>query len=94
MQIAQQLGLHYRGDREDGEVQLRLLVSESPLTWERANALVVGQGMHSDWIGTVAVIRGLKEYPPVSHQMTSWGRFLLYGDPALCEKLTSQPLSK
>ena len=90
MEIAQKLGLHYRGDREDGQVQVRLLMSESPLTWERANRLVVGRRQDSDWVGTVAVIQGLKAFPLVSHDMTVWGKFLVYGDSALIRKLTGQ----
>ena len=35
--IARQLGLQCRGDREDGQVQMRLLVSQSPLSWEFAS---------------------------------------------------------
>ncbi len=90
IKIAQNLGLHYRGDREDGQVQIRLLISASPLTWERANTLVVGRRVGSDWVGTVAVIQGLRAFPLVSHDMTVWGEFLIYGDPALIKKLTGQ----
>jgi hypothetical protein len=90
IQIAQQLGLHYRGDREDGQVQMRLLVSEAPIPWERVNGLVVGRNEQTDWAGTVAVIQGWKSFPLVAHHMTSWGNFRLYGDPALIQRLTNQ----
>src|SRR5438067_10857353 len=90
MQIPQQLGLHYRGDCEDGRVQMRLLLSESPLTWERANGLVIGRGEQSDWLGTVAIMQSVREFPPLTKPMTPWGNFLLYGDPALINKLTGR----
>src|SRR5438045_1199620 len=88
--IAQNLGLHYRGDRKDGQSQTRLLVSESPLSWERVNCLYIGRGEHTDWLGTVSVMQGVKEFPPLSTHMTAWGNFLLYGDPALIKKLTGR----
>jgi hypothetical protein len=88
--IARQLGLQCCGDREDGQVQMRLLVSQAPLSWEFANGLAIGPGKDSDWIGTVAVIRGQKGLSPVPHEMRVWGRFLLYGDPALIARLTGR----
>jgi hypothetical protein len=91
IQMAQKLGLHYRGDRAEGPVELRLLVSDSPLPWERANALVVGRKVNGDWVGTVAVMQDPTALALESHEMTPWGRFLLYGDPALIKKLTEQP---
>jgi hypothetical protein len=90
VKIAQQLGLHYRGDGEDGQVQMRLLISDSPLSWERANGLFVGKRKDSDWIGIIAVFQGQQAVYLVSHDMTVWGKFLLYGDPSLIEKLISQ----
>jgi hypothetical protein len=89
--IAQELGHHYRSDREDGQFQLRLLISESPLSWERANSLVVGRNESSDWIGTVAVLR---PFPLDPHDLPMWGKFHLYGDPALIKKLTAQANSR
>jgi hypothetical protein len=87
--IAQQMGLYCQGDCEDGSVQTRLLISESQLTWERANTLSVGWKEGSDWIGTVAVYQGLKVHPSI-HNMTPWGSFLLAGDPAVIQKLTGR----
>jgi hypothetical protein len=88
LEVAQQLGLHSLGDGEDGQIQVRLLVSELPLSWEFANGLAIGHGKDSEWVGTVAVIRGLKGVSPVPRDMTVWGKFLLYGDPSLIAKLT------
>jgi hypothetical protein len=85
--IAQQLGLHCRGDRPDGTVGRRLLISETLLTWERANALFIGLRVTADWSGTVAVFPGQREVYSVPLQMTAWGQFLLYGDPTLIQKL-------
>jgi hypothetical protein len=90
MAIAQKLGLHYRGEHEDETVQQRLLVSETPLSWERANGLFIGSRMTADWKGTVAVFRSDREISLLPQQMTIWGQFLLYGDPALIKRLTSQ----
>ena len=42
--IAKNLNLHYQGDRLDGTVQTRLLISESHLTWERLCKLSVVYG--------------------------------------------------
>jgi hypothetical protein len=88
--IAQNLGLHCRGDRQDGQIQMRLLVSDSPLTWERVGQLYMGRGEHTDWVGTVSVMQGVKKFPPMAANMTPWGNFLLYGDPALIRKLTGR----
>jgi hypothetical protein len=90
LQISQQLGLHYRGDREDGQVQMRLLVSGAPIPWERVNRLVIGRNEQTDWADTVAVIQGWRAFPLVAHHMTSWGNFRLYGDAALIQRLTGQ----
>jgi hypothetical protein len=90
IEIAQKLGLHCRGDSQDGQVRARLLVSKSPLSWEFANSLAIGQGKDSDWIGTVAVIRGHEGVFPVPHDMRVWGKFFLYGDQSVIEELTGE----
>jgi hypothetical protein len=90
IQIARELGLYCRGDREDGQMQMRLLVSEASIPWERVNRLVVGRNEQTDWAGTVAVIQGRRAFPLVAHHLTSWGNFRLYGDPALIQRLTGR----
>jgi hypothetical protein len=69
---------------------MRLVISDTPLTWERVNSLVIGRRQQSDWVGTVAVMLQVREFPPMSDPMTPWGNFLLYGDPALIQRLTGR----
>src|SRR5947209_10259532 len=90
IQIAHELGLHCRGDREDGQVQMRLLLSEAPLPWEQVSRLIIGRNEQTDWRGVVAVHRGPTTFPMVAQRMTRWGNFRLYGDPALIRRLTGQ----
>jgi hypothetical protein len=88
--IARQLGLYERGECPDGRGDMRLIISETPLNWERVNSLVMGRKQQSDWVGTVAVILQVREFPPLADPMIPWGNFLLYGDPALIQRLTGR----
>jgi hypothetical protein len=92
--IAQDFGLHCRSDRYDGVVGARLLVSESPLSLERITLLTFCRAPeHPDWNGTVAVYRTKHSGSHINYPYTDsvpWGSFLLYGDPALIKRLTSQ----
>ncbi len=94
--IAQKLGLHYRSDQQDGTVHVRLTISESPLTWERANALMLNTHDQSPWKGTIVVFRrnweGVRTMP--NDQFEVWGEFFLYGDPSLIQRLTVITTSK
>jgi hypothetical protein len=89
--IARKLGLHYRSDHKNGSpIVRRLVISESPLTWERANALTTFALMRNraDWAGTVAVMQdrdGIRLVP--DERVHVWGEFLVCGDPALIERL-------
>jgi hypothetical protein len=88
--IAKKLGLHCRSDRGNGEAGLRLLISEGPLPRERDHLLRFGSREESEkgrlnWLGVAAV------YHPWnfdSDLATPWGRFFVYGDPDMIEKLT------
>jgi hypothetical protein len=94
--IVQKLGLHYRSDKEDGTVGSRLVVSESPLTWQRANVFPMIPKKDSDWNRRVAVLRssiGVIELVP-DEQMEVWGDFFVYGDSALIKRLTATETSK
>jgi hypothetical protein len=87
--LVQKLGLHYRSDHKDGRVGSRLVVSDSPLTWQRANALRMGPNKDSDRNGTVAVLQsnsGMAIAP--DERMEAWGDFFVYGDPSLIKRLT------
>ena len=89
MGLVQKLGLHYRGDHKDGAVGSRLVVSDSPLTWQRANAFRMGPQKDADRNGTVAVLQSdcMFAIAP-DERMEAWGDFFLYGDPSLIKRLT------
>jgi hypothetical protein len=101
VQVATELGLYYRSDRADrafdNGIRYRLVVSESPLTFERAGELRFKPGDQC-WDGTVAVTLDrahgfyhffaltADEYPG---WVARWGDFFLFGDPALIRRLTA-----
>jgi len=94
--IAQKLGLHCRSDRADGAVGFRLLISEAPLSLERANLLRFGSREESDqgrthWLGVVAVYQ---TWNFDSDLVVPWGKVFVYGDPPLIEKLTGQKIGQ
>lgn len=84
---AEQLGLFLV---HDGTAGGRVLLSEQPLTRERAATMWLHSPHHPRWIGTVAVYLGWRgmmgNYDPACSAV--WGEFFLYGDPALIERLT------
>jgi hypothetical protein len=93
--IAGRLGLHCRTDRQDGGASCRLVVSDRPLTFDRANYLPARPG-HSCWRGTVAAtLDGRRDYDDYDRTVQDsrpgwsarWGDFYLFGDPALIRKL-------
>jgi hypothetical protein len=90
--FVQKLRLHYRSDQEDGTVGSRLVVSESPLTWQRANAFPMVPKKDSDWNGTVAILRGSLIVP--DQRLEAWGSFFVYGDPSLIKRLTATATSE
>ena len=88
IRIAEELGLHHRSDCQSGSVSDRLVISDQPLTFERAN-LVWGDLDHPCWTGTVAACtpwRGYTAYCDGEHGVV-FGRVFLYGDPALIRRL-------
>jgi hypothetical protein len=96
MAVAEKLGLHYRGDQQDGTVNARLTISESPLTWERANALQLNPQDQAAWNGTLVVFhRGWNGVQTMSDsQFKVWGKFFLYGDPSLIKQLMATTISE
>jgi hypothetical protein len=94
--IAKKLGLHCRSDRADGGIGFRLLVSEAPLSLERANLLRFGGREESakgraNWLRVVAVYQ---TWNFETDLVMPWGKLFLYGDPPLIEKLTGQKIGQ
>jgi hypothetical protein len=88
-QIAEKLGLHYCSDRFSGEITGRLVVSDHPIIYERANCVLFGVADHPCWRGTVAASipsRCFARYHDPEHGVI-WGEVFLYGDPALIRTL-------
>jgi hypothetical protein len=90
-QIADALGLHYRSDRLDGQVVGRLIVSDTPIDFDRASALRFGDPEGPCWKGTVAVSFTVQEYREymLAGNGIAWGEVHLYGDPAIIRMLTT-----
>jgi hypothetical protein len=90
VQVAGTLGLYCRSDAADGRVDGRLVLSDRPLTWERAAYLRWEDPCHPCWAGTVAVDLhpvGLRDAYPPADQPVAWGDLLLFGDPAVIRRL-------
>jgi hypothetical protein len=90
--LVEKMGLNFRGDRQDGGIGFRILISETPLTVERANLLCLGgreqtSKGHNDWRGVVAAYHAW-DYD--TDLVVPWGKIVLYGDPALIQKLTGR----
>ena len=90
--IVQRLGLHCSSDKQDGTIGWRLVVSESPLTWQRANAFTMVPKNDTDWNGMVTVLRDSWIMP--DQRLEAWGDFFVYGDPALIQRLTATVASE
>jgi hypothetical protein len=87
--LAADMGLHYRSDRLNGELACRLVVSNWPITHERANSVRFGEADHPCWQGTVAVSTPwhcFGRYGDPDHGVV-WGEVFLFGDPALIRAL-------
>jgi hypothetical protein len=101
--VAKRLGLYYRSERSDGSfdepVPRRLVVSNRPITQERANSLRFQTG-HPCWKGTVAVTldpnHGCDDFFLATEDdapgwAARWGEGFLFGDPGLIRQLTEHP---
>jgi hypothetical protein len=90
------LGLYHRSDSESGIVGSRLIVSDHPVTFERAVTLRFGDTKHSCWHGTVAACvpwHCYRSFSDPDHGVV-WGKVFLFGDPVLIRALTAaSPLS-
>jgi hypothetical protein len=87
--IVEGLGLYCRSDRPDGCLDNRLVVSERPLTADRANFLRLSNPQHPCWLGTVALCSPARAYAfHLAPEGTAiWGGLFVIGDPALVRKL-------
>jgi hypothetical protein len=88
-QIAGELGLYQRSDDLSGKVTHRLVVSDLPLTFERASELRFGDPAHPCWRGTVEACIPWKMYQSFADPEYGvvWGEIFLFGDPALIRTL-------
>jgi hypothetical protein len=91
--IADSLGLHHRSDIASGAIINRLIISDRPVSFVRANAVHIGDPHRPCWHGTVAACG---DGPSFSYLIDGkhgvlWGEFLLYGDPALIRQLMTAP---
>jgi hypothetical protein len=90
-QISESLGLYYRSDSADGALRSRVIVSTTPLTFERAGGIGLRDPKHPCWDGTVAVYDAWRRMHVDCNQphCTIWGKLLVYGDPDLIQRLNS-----
>jgi hypothetical protein len=90
MRAAEKAGLYARSDRHDGLVIHRLVVSDRPIDYLRANLVRFGVPNHHSWRGTVAVSWDAR--PNTANFdadcSTVWGDMFVYGDPAIIRRLT------
>jgi hypothetical protein len=92
--LAEKLGLHWCSDREDGLLDMRLVLSLRPVSWENANDLRCVDPGHPCWIGTVSIARPTPYCTVVSdaEQYVLWRGLRLYGDVQVIRKLTGYKL--
>jgi hypothetical protein len=95
MRIADAAGLYHRSDEAEGRVTIRLIVSEYPVTFDRANMLHFGDTTHSCWTGTVAACLPWRDYIVYKDDEYGviWGEVFLFGDPQLIRKLIAEPVA-
>jgi hypothetical protein len=95
VEIAEALGLYHSSDALAGSLNSRVIISEMPLTWERA----AGTSLHANHpclVCTVAVyydpnrLWANANYVPAYSAI--WGDLFIFGDPRLIEKLTGAPV--
>jgi hypothetical protein len=89
--IAEELGLYHRSDKADGTLWDRIIVSEIPLSFERASQVCINDPSRPCLAGTVAIYAGWDKLWPNADPACSavWGELFVYGDPQLIRKLTS-----
>jgi hypothetical protein len=88
--LAEQAGLYSYGDRPEGAIGCRLVVSEFPLSAEHACDLRMEVQSHPRWIGSVAVCRPWRSFLPnyVAGRTVIWGELFIIGDPEVIRRLT------
>jgi hypothetical protein len=90
MAAADKLGLYRLADETEGALNRRLVVSESPLTRERAAQLRLNDFRGHRWIGTATIYTGWESMMPNFDPACSavWGNLFIYGDPDVIRRLT------
>ena len=87
--IAQNSGLYWGSDERDCVPVYYLVMSEFPVTRERAGDLRMNDPGHPGWVGTVRLYSPwqsmLPNYDPACSAV--WGEFFIYGDPRLVKRL-------
>jgi hypothetical protein len=88
--IAARAGFCCRGDTETGVPDGRLVISELPLTWQRANGVRLSDPYHPCWAGTVAVYARRGSFNQANFdpaRAARWGNLFVYGDPVVIQQL-------
>ncbi len=95
-QLARAAGLEHGPDHRSGVVGHRLVVSDRPVTWQRAGLLRMNSPHHPGWAGTVVICCPYRPFLPNFDPDFSvlWGRMFVYGDPEIIRRLTGQPLPR
>jgi hypothetical protein len=92
VRVAEEKGLYFCSDRRDGEIANRLVISDRPLTCQRANFVRFNAPDHPCWIGTVALCypwrNNMANYDPECSAV--WGEMFVYGDPEIIRRLTGR----
>jgi hypothetical protein len=86
---AEALGLCWGTDECGGVPYARVVVSEFPVTWERACGVVLDPARPC-WVGTVAIWPKGRQLVPMHDpaRCALWGDLFVYGDPELIARLT------
>jgi hypothetical protein len=90
IRVAEGLGLYHRSDRLDGTIVERLVISDRPISYERANTLNNADPNRPAWEGTVTVTIPWRKFADFLQPGVTvvWGETFLQGDPTLIRLLT------
>jgi hypothetical protein len=90
--LVERLRLYHCSERKDGFLENRLIVSNEPVTWQRASQMVIVNPRHPCWERTIAICRNRRSF--VYHydprHTVYWGDMFVIGDPRLILRVTGQ----